>query len=74
MGQEKPASQEGGLLWAWQMGSLIEAPGGSMEEGDEQERGREVLVLFLSQQHGGEGSAQALTFSCLPVFPNISSK
>lgn len=45
-----------------------------MEEGDGQERGRKVLVLVLSQQRGGEGSAQALTFSCLPVFPNKSSK
>lgn len=74
MGQEKLASQEGALLWAWQMGSLIKAPRGSMEEGDGQERGMEVLVWVLSQQHGREGSAQALTLSCLPVFPNISSK
>lgn len=74
VGQEKPASQEGALLWAGQMGSLIKAPRGSMEEGDGQERGRKVLVLVLSQRHGGEVSAQALTFSCLPVFPNISSK
>lgn len=55
VGQETPASQEGALLWAWQMGSLIKAPRGSMEEGDGQEMGGEVLVLVLSQQHGGEG-------------------
>lgn len=59
MGQEKPAFQEGALLWDWQMRSLIKAPRGSMEVGDGQERARKVLVLVLSQQHGGEGSAQA---------------
>lgn len=29
-----------------------------MEEGDGQERGREVLVLFLSQQHGSSPVCQ----------------
>lgn len=65
--------QEGATLRVWQVGSHFRAPRGSVAEGDGQERDRGLLLLVSSQRQG-EGSAQALTFSCLPIFPNMSSK